>query len=132
MRKYIGLGIIVALLSAFVFVIFSIFEMPKDCEAPKTLVLPNHAHIGKTVYEVKIVHPEIMKNNLGTCEYVKKIISIRAGQTKESEGIIFVHEILHAVFWEGEIPLWKELQEEIVKRIAPLLYHALSSHTIFQ
>src|SRR5271166_2182645 len=66
---------------------------------------PKEVHIGEVTYRVRFVNKLDHELTLGECDPGDLEIRIKKGQSREDTFKTFIHEMIHAVFDEAEIPI---------------------------
>lgn len=50
----------------------------------------------------------------GWCKPAEQVILVRAGMSPDRDRVVWLHEILHAIWWDKDLPDDEELEEQIV------------------
>lgn len=83
------------------------------------LNLPEKIKIAGVHYEIESIRDD---ENCGTCLFDSLIIRVDPRLKIEKQQQVFIHEMLHAVFWEAG---YKEQDEEMIDRVSKVLYQVL-------
>lgn len=80
---------------------------------------PKEIHIGEETYEIRVVKkmPSNLKGCVGACDPGKHVIYIKKGLTKSQMFRTFIHECLHAIEFEFEIPIKHKTIYQLEKAI---------------
>lgn len=65
-------------------------------------------------------------DKIGNCIYMKQLIRVKANMSKERRDQTFVHELLHAIFFEAGYT--DSDHEEMVNRLSLVLYQVLKDN----
>lgn len=65
-------------------------------------------------------------DNLGNCIYQKQLIRVKANMSQERREQTFIHELLHAIFFEAGYT--DSDYEEMVNRLSLVLYQVLKDN----
>ena len=89
-------------------------------------MLPNNVSIAGITYEIKEEEDmESRYNHLGQILYTRGIINIEKGMSEERKEQIFVHELLHGIFYEAGI---EDQDEDMINRVSKILYPVLKEN----
>lgn len=86
--------------------------------------LPNKIKVAGVHYDVQAFEDD---ENCGTCSFDSLVIRIDPRLKSEKQQQVFVHELLHAVFWEAG---YSEQDEEMIDRVGRVLYQVLNDNDI--
>jgi hypothetical protein len=91
--------------------------------------LPSSVRIAGITYKVKHV-PLIDEEprTLGWCDPLSQTIKIKEGLSEERERIVFLHEVIHAVFDEYSIEPKDDVLEQVTEGLAKGLSQALGDN----
>lgn len=91
---------------------------------------PDHVHVGNTRYSIQLVGEKEIPGLWGQCHGKKKEIKIREDLSHDATGIVYIHEVLHAIFFEIPSVIHSNpgLEEYIVGLISEPLYRSLTYH----
>ncbi|MGN7402752.1 ImmA/IrrE family metallo-endopeptidase [Cytobacillus praedii] len=89
-------------------------------------MIPNKVKVAGVKYVIKeIENMEIEFNQLGQILYTKGIIKIDDGMSLERKEQVFVHELLHGIFYEAG---FEEQDEDMINRVGIVLYQVLKDN----
>lgn len=81
---------------------------------------PKFITLGKSEWEIKFVK-KLGRNLVGLCEPNEKIIYIKTKQSKKEILSTLIHELLHAMEFEHEIPIKHKMVYRLERAILDML-----------
>lgn len=87
-------------------------QLPAQKDYPKKIHIRNETY--KIVFSKRIKH-------YGDTDPVKCVIRIRAGMSRRETFMTFIHEMLHAIAFEGEFKLKHKLVYELERYLFEVL-----------
>lgn len=91
-------------------------------------MLPSEINVSGINYKVKEVDGLIVDRDfLGTVSYPKSLIKIDSSMSSDKKEQVFVHELMHAIFYESG---YDEHEEEMVNRLGITLYQVLKDNDL--
>jgi hypothetical protein len=92
------------------------------------LKLPKDVKVGGAVYTIKETEKLTDHHNLfGQVTYVDCEIELEANLPRERKEQVFVHEVLHAIFFEAG---YEEQEEEEIRRVGLILHQFLKDNDL--
>ncbi|GGA31792.1 ImmA/IrrE family metallo-endopeptidase [Psychrobacillus lasiicapitis] len=92
-------------------------------------MIPNTVDVAGIEYEIEEVdHLERDVDLLGQILYTKGIIKLDSSIAQDRKEQVFVHELLHAIFYEAGI---EEQDEDLVNRLGIVLYQVLKQNKLY-
>ncbi|WP_404358486.1 ImmA/IrrE family metallo-endopeptidase [Cytobacillus firmus] len=89
-------------------------------------MIPNKVKVGGIEYEIiQIEKMEEQFNHLGQILYTKGIIKVDKELAPDRKEQVFIHELLHACFYEAG---FEEQDEDMVNRLGIVLYHVIKDN----
>lgn len=85
------------------------------------------AGVAYDVFQKDYIEIESDRNYQGACNYIKTEILLLSELGKERKEQIFVHELLHAVFYEAG---YEEQDEEMIDRVSKVLYQVMKDNKL--
>lgn len=89
-----------------------------------TMNLPEKIKVAGVHYEIELLKDD---ENCGTCLFDSLIIRVDPRLKTEKQQQVFIHEMLHAVFWEAG---YQEQDEEMIDRVSRVLYQVLKDNNM--
>jgi predicted SprT family Zn-dependent metalloprotease len=86
--------------------------------------LPNRIKVTGVHYDIEQIEDD---EKCGSCSFDSLVIRLDPRLKQEKLHQIFVHELLHAVFYESG---YEDHEEEMVNRLAKVLYQVLRENDI--
>ena len=91
-------------------------------------MLPERVKVAGIAYDViETEHMERDFNNLGQILYNRGIIKVDSDLAQDRKEQVFVHELLHACFYEAGI---EEQDEDVINRVSIVLYQLLKDNKL--
>lgn len=91
-------------------------------------MIPNSINVAGINYEVKEVEGINDRfNTLGMVNYARSMIEIDSDMSKSKLEQTFIHEVLHACFYEAGI---EEQDEDVINRVGIVLYQVLKDNQL--
>lgn len=92
-------------------------------------MIPNTVDVAGIGYEIEEVdNLERDFDHLGQILYTKGIIKVDSNIATDRKEQVFVHELLHAIFFEAGI---EEQEEDMVNRVGIVLYQVLKQNKLY-
>ncbi|MBX9972125.1 ImmA/IrrE family metallo-endopeptidase [Cytobacillus firmus] len=89
-------------------------------------MIPNKVKVGGIEYEIiQIEKMEEQFNHLGQILYTKGIIKVDKELAPDRKEQVFIHELLHACFYEAG---FEEQDEDMVNRLGIVLYQVIKDN----
>jgi hypothetical protein len=91
-------------------------------------MIPSKVKVAGMEYEIEEI-PDIEEqfDTLGKIFYTKGKIKIDKNLSKDRKEQVFVHELLHGIFWEAG---FEEQDEDMVNRVSMILYQVLKDNKL--
>jgi hypothetical protein len=93
-------------------------RLPKETQYPKTVLIGNEQYLIKFL---KRLPSDKGGSTMGDCDSGKKLIRIRMGLSAKERLSTYIHEVLHAMEFEYEIPIKHEMVYELETAITDFL-----------
>lgn len=91
-------------------------------------MIPNKVKVAGIDYEVnEVPNMEDDFNRLGQILYTKGIIKVDSQMSPDRKEQVFVHELLHGIFYEAGI---EEQDEDMINRVSIVLYQVLKDNPL--
>ena len=92
-------------------------------------MIPRTIKVAGVDYDVRIVDEiENNPNNMGVTLHHKSVIQIKRNMSKDKQEQTFIHELLHACFYEAG---YKEFAEDMINRVGTILHQVIRDNDIF-
>lgn len=91
-------------------------------------LIPKSVRVAGVDYKVQEVENVIIEGSTeygGSCDYASMEIEIRESLPQTRKDEVFVHELLHAMFYEAG---YQEHDEDMVNRVGKVLYQVLKDN----
>lgn len=86
--------------------------------------LPNRVKVAGVHYDIEPLDDD---ENHGTCSFDNLTIRVDPNLKEDKRQQVFVHELLHAIFWEAG---YREQDEEMIERVGRVLHQVLRDNDI--
>ena len=99
------------------------------CRKRGDTLIPEKVKVTGVEYEViEVENMERDFNSLGQILYTKGIVKLDKGIVRDRKEQVFVHELLHACFYEAG---FEEQDEDTINRLGIVLYQVLKNNRLF-
>lgn len=91
-------------------------------------VIPRTLKVAGVDYDIRVVDEiENNRNNMGVTLHQKSVIQIKRNMSEDKQEQAFIHELLHACFYEAG---YKEFTEDMINRVGTILHQVLRDNDI--
>lgn len=87
--------------------------------------LPNRMKVAGVHYDIELVEDD---EKCGSCSYDSLILRVDPRLKVEKQQQVFVHELLHAIFYEAG---YTEQDEEMIDRVSKVLFQVLKDNDLY-